>query len=39
MIIQSTCTPSSLFSGERFSVANRISGNERDVRKARDNSI
>jgi hypothetical protein len=28
-----------MFSGERLSVANRISGNERDVRKARDNSI
>lgn len=32
MIIQSTCTPSSMFSGERFSVTYRLFGNEKDAR-------
>ena len=32
MIIQKTCTPSSLFSGERFSVTYRIYGSEKDAR-------
>ena len=37
MIIQKTCTPSSTFSGERFSVAYRIYGSEKDGRaKAED---
>src|SRR5512139_2650368 len=37
MIIQNTCTLSSLFSGERFSVAYRIYGSEKDARaKAED---
>ena len=37
MIIQTTCTPSSLFSGERFSVTYRIFGSEQEARaKAED---
>ncbi len=32
MIIQTTCTPASLFSGERFSVAYRIDGTEAEAR-------
>ena len=32
MIIQKTCTPSSIFSGERFSVVYRIYGSEKDSR-------
>jgi len=32
MIIQSTCTPASLFSGERFSVIYRIFGSETEAR-------
>ena len=37
MIIQTTCTPSSFFSGERFSVIYRIYGSEKDARaKAED---
>ena len=37
MIIQTTCTPASMFSGERFSVTYRIFGSERDARaKAED---
>jgi ribulose-bisphosphate carboxylase large chain len=37
MIIQKTCTPSSLFSGERFSVTYRIYGSEKDAHaKAED---
>ncbi len=37
MIIQTTCTPSTLFSGERFSVIYRIFGSEKDARaKAED---
>lgn len=32
MIIQSTCTPASLFSGERFSVTYRIYGDEKEAR-------
>jgi len=36
-IIQTTCTPSSLYSGDRFSVAYRIYGSENDARaKAED---
>jgi len=31
-IIQKTCTPSALFSGDRFSVTYRLSGNEKDAR-------
>lgn len=37
MIIQKTCTPSTFFSGNRFSVAYRIFGNEKEARsKAED---
>jgi ribulose-bisphosphate carboxylase large chain len=37
MIIQKTCTPSSMFSGDRFSVTYRIYGSEKDSRaKAED---
>ena len=37
MIIQKTCTPPALFSGERFSVTYRIFGSEKDARaKAED---
>jgi ribulose-bisphosphate carboxylase large chain len=37
MIVQTTCTPAALFSGERFSVTYRISGSESDARsKAED---
>lgn len=37
MIIKPTCTPVDLFSGDRFSVAYRIAGNEKDARaKAED---
>jgi hypothetical protein len=37
MIIQKTCTPSSMFSGERFNVTYRIYGSEKDARaKAED---
>ena len=37
MIIQKTCTPSSLFSGDRFSVTYRIYSSEKDARaKAED---
>jgi ribulose-bisphosphate carboxylase large chain len=37
MIIQKTCTPSTLFSGDRFSVTYRIYGSEKDARaKAQD---
>jgi ribulose-bisphosphate carboxylase large chain len=37
MIIQKTCTPESLFSGERFSVTYRLFGREKDARaKAED---
>jgi S-methyl-5-thioribulose 1-phosphate isomerase len=37
MIIQNTCTPESLFSGERFSVMYRVFGNEDEARsKAED---
>jgi ribulose-bisphosphate carboxylase large chain len=37
MIIQKTCTPLSIFSGERFSVSYRIYGSEQDARaKAAD---
>jgi len=32
MIIQTTCTPSSLFSGDRFSVTYRLFGSETDAR-------
>jgi len=32
MIIQKTCSPESLFSGERFSVTYRLFGNEKDAR-------
>ena len=36
-IIQTTCTPDSIFSGDRFSVTYRIAGNEKDARaKAED---
>ena len=31
-IIQKTCTPATLFSGERFSVTYRLSGSEKDAR-------
>ena len=37
MIIQNTCTPHALFSGERFFVTYRIYGSEQDARtKAED---
>src|SRR5512139_1384730 len=37
MIIQTTCTPSSMFSGERFPVTYRVYGSEKDARaKAED---
>ena len=37
MIIQTTCTPPSLFSGDRFSVTYRLFGNEKEARtKAED---
>jgi ribulose-bisphosphate carboxylase large chain len=37
MIIKNTCTPESLFSGERFSVSYRLFGNEKESRaKAED---
>ena len=36
-VIQKTCTPSTLFSGDRFSVTYRIYGSEKDARaKAED---
>ena len=37
MIIQTTCTPSSMFSGERFSVSYRIYGSEQDARAKAEN--
>ena len=37
MIIQKTCTPASLFSGDRFSVTYRLFGTEKEARsKAED---
>ena len=37
MIIQKTCTPESLFSGERFAVTYRIFGSESDARAKAEN--
>jgi ribulose-bisphosphate carboxylase large chain len=37
MIIQKTCTPSSLFSSERFSVTYRLFGNEKEARAKAEN--
>lgn len=37
MILQKTCTPESLFSGERFSVTYRVYGAEKDARAKAEN--